>query len=116
MSLHLSYIKSRLGDTAGWRQTVVDKYPNDTRNCIAIELLQSLAKSPSVSVEPAVIARLEQYRGWEFCQSVFEACREVGFRCMPLTLQDFVQHVISKLADAPTTLAKVLPAAKMGVV
>ena len=92
----------------------LSQYTDDPRIVLAANLLAQLAKEPADSVPTEMVAELSKHRGPAFCTAVYEAARDTGFRVLPETLAEFVEHVLRKL-EHPTgaSLAAVLPSGEM---
>jgi hypothetical protein len=96
--IHLDVIRARSASTAAWRNTLIARYPNDSvRNARARDLLQGLAVMPNDCVSLPIQERLSQFHGPQFARAVNESCKVVGFRFMPLTLEDLAADIISRL-------------------
>jgi hypothetical protein len=86
-----------------FRQRTAERFPSDKRNLLAAEALEALALDKALS--PANWEALQSYAGpgdsWDrFFRSpdFLQACREVGFRSAPPSLNKFVAGVLAKLA------------------
>jgi hypothetical protein len=99
--IHLDVICAQAVSNAMWRATMATKYPKDLRNGAAYRLLKSLAEMSADDVDTETKAGLSQYAGPGFLSAVRQACREVGFRYQPQSLQDVAERVI-ELMNAPT--------------
>ena len=101
--IYLDVIRARAASTAAWRDALIARYPNDSvRNARARDLLQGLAIMPNDCVPIPIQERLSKLSGLAFARAVQESCKLVGFRFMPLTLEDLATDVISRLETSDT--------------
>ena len=116
--LQLDFIRAKCASTAAWRNSLIARYPHDSaRNTTARDLLRTIAVMPNDAVSSVTRERLSQYNVDLLVKAAEESCRMVGFKFLPLTLDDVVWDVIARLdvleAEIATrreaSLAAVLP-------
>jgi hypothetical protein len=113
VSIHVEYVKSRLGGAARWRKGLIAQYPQDRRIQIAEKLLQELSATDPADVSPEIKEALRPYTGPAFVQAVNDTARLVGFRILPVTLDDFLRAVLRRL-EAQSTADDASLAAMIG--
>jgi hypothetical protein len=94
-------VKSRLGGAARWRKGLVALYPQDRRIPLAEKLLQELSASDPAEVSQEIKEALQAYTGPAFVEAVNDTARLVGFRILPVTLDDFLGAVLRRLEAQP---------------
>jgi hypothetical protein len=102
--IHIDVLCAQAASNAMWRATMATEYPKDLRNGAAYRLLRSLAEMGADDVDTETKAELSQYSGPGFLSAVRQACREVGFRYQPQSLQEVAGRVI-ELMNAPANLS-----------
>ena len=98
----LAEIRLTLLAQCSFRQRTAERFPSDRRNLLAAEALEALALDKALS--QTNWDALQSYAGpgdsWDrFFRSpdFLQACRDVGFRSAPPTLDKFVTGVLAKL-------------------
>ena len=77
--------------TQVWRRGLAERFPEDTRNLLAVEMLDALAKTPASEVDPAIWGQLEPFMlSRRSKEAVAAAARTVGFSERPRTMDDFL--------------------------
>src|SRR5262245_33680499 len=96
--IQLDFIRAKCASTAAWRNSLIAKYPNDSaRNTTARDLLRTIAIMPNDSVSSVTQERLARCNVDLFTRAAQEACRLVGFRFLPVTLEDVALDVIVRM-------------------
>ena len=89
-----------------WRTGLQEKYPNDPRLAIAVELLQKLAVE-SEAFTDAQFKRVEPYASWtdqHWRDSIQTVARRVGYQPYLTTFERYID-VLSSLLSRPKVAA-----------
>jgi hypothetical protein len=96
MDLYFDAITARILSTATWRRSLVDKFPDDTRNELAAVRLEELADTDTSQVSPDTWEKLD-LENERFSQALNDSCRDIGFRSRPKDLDQFIKGVVARL-------------------
>jgi hypothetical protein len=90
-------IQGRIAQTAVWRRGLADRYPADSRNIPAANLLDDLAQANADVREDTWDAISPYIKSKLFDDVLNETSREVGFRHRPKDFNHFLVIVADKL-------------------
>ena len=86
--------------TADWRRLKAEEYPNDDRNCEAVDLLGRLAKDIAALEGSEVHRQIETASAdtsGRFSEVVSEELRNVGFHSWPESGHELLEGIAKRL-------------------
>ena len=103
MTIGNSLIRERIqldiNGSADWRKSVAQKFPLDKRNQRAAERLAEFAYSDE-EPESETLSKISCHRRFKHLRpAVSAACRDVGFRFEPRSLDDMFIYILEKMDD-----------------
>lgn len=98
----LSYLTRKFIATSQWRQTQAVRWPDDSRNARARDMLWRIATNASEITDDQwrALEPLYNPRDARWCDLVARCARDVGFRSGPQTFAEFIAALIEESAVA----------------